>query len=85
MADNELDAFLGAGSEPAPAPEPQQAPPEQAPEPQHEPDEGEGDAAEQREADDAPAALEAKNNRTVPFATLEKVRHENQRQDRRLP
>ena len=73
MAENELDAFLGGGGEPAP-----EAPPAPAPEPQEQeqPDEDEGDAApEQDEGEDAAPAPKP-GERTVPLAALEKVRQD---------
>jgi hypothetical protein len=83
MADtNELDAFLGAGSEPASAPEPQQAPPPEPPE-QDAPDEDEGDAAEPDQGDDAPPEPRP-GERTVPLAVLEKTRKDHKERAARL-
>jgi hypothetical protein len=73
MAENELDAFLGAGSEPAP--EPQQAPPPEPAEPEP-PDEDEGDAAEPDEGDAPAPPPNPKDGRTVPLSALEKVRED---------
>jgi hypothetical protein len=73
MADTELDTFLGAGSEPASAPEPQQAPPPEPPE-QDEPEQDEGVA----EPDDADEAVPEPRpgERTVPLSALQKARED---------
>jgi hypothetical protein len=82
MADTELDAFLG-GSEPASAPEPQQAPPPPEPPEQDAPDEDEGDAAEPDQGDDTPPEPRP-GERTVPLAALEKQRKNHQERAARL-